>query len=185
MANRYILPVFKVVMEEPFIFSEPCRIGMQGIAYLLKVLGVPIGEYSFQWSSVGPYSSRLRDDMLFEELEDRSELIGRVELVFHHNCLVQITRIKKMVASFPSNSYTASQKLQCLASIHYLRAEVLPSQSSELSVLAALVERIPSLGDQDENVHAFRIIEELLPMELHWKTFPTKHSGSLSEQQGG
>lgn len=43
MANRYILPVFKVVMEEPFIFSEPCRIGMQGIAYLLKVLGVPIG----------------------------------------------------------------------------------------------------------------------------------------------
>lgn len=114
MANRYILPVFKVVMGEPFIFSEPCRIGMQGIAYLLKALGIPIGEYSFQWSSVGPYSSRLRDDMLFEELEDRSELIGRVELVFHRNCLSQITRIKEMVASFPSNSYTASQKLSVL-----------------------------------------------------------------------
>ena len=185
MANRYILPVFKVVMEEPFIFSEPCRIGMQGIAYLLKALGIPIGEYSFQWSSVGPYSSRLRDDMLFEELEDRSELIGRVELVFHRNCLAQITRVKEMVASFPSDSYTSSQKLQCLASIHYLRAEVLPSQSSELCVLAALVERIPSLEDLDENVHAFRVIEELLPMELHWETYPAKHSRPISEQQGG
>ena len=67
MANRYLLPVYKILYGHNFSYSDfDQRMEMQKAVYLLQDMGVPIGDYGFRWYLHGPYSQSLQDDMHYE-----------------------------------------------------------------------------------------------------------------------
>ena len=50
MANRYLLPVYKILYGRNFSYSDfDQRMEMQKAVYLLQDMGVPIGDYGFRW----------------------------------------------------------------------------------------------------------------------------------------
>ena len=156
MANRYLLPVYETLYGHEFRYSSfDQRMEMQKAIYLLQDMGVPVGDYGFRWYQHGPYSQRLQDDMYYEDGRSYSALMLPKEYAESIDCLHSI------IHSSEGENYSIAHWLECLASLHYLRENVLSFNASEEDVVCALERRKPHLNDHRTNVAAYRLIGEL------------------------
>ena len=156
MANRILLPVYKMLYEKGFSYSNfDQRMEMQKAIYLLQDMGVPVGDYGFRWYQHGPYSQRLHDDMYYESgrlchsltlTKEYAESIERLHDVIHHQA---------------GKVYSTSNWVECLASLHYLRENLLDFNSSEETVVCELERRKSHLCDHSANISAYRLVEGL------------------------
>lgn len=156
MANKNLLSVYKKLYEKDFDYgSFDQRLEMQKGIYLLQDMGVPVGSYGFRWYQHGPYSQSLQDDMYYEKgqnyenVQFSKEHAGRIEQL--HNVIKDSRR----------GTYIVSYWVECLASLHYLRENVLSFSSSTEEVVGELEKRKPYLSNREINLAAFDLVEGL------------------------
>ena len=157
MANRYLLPVYAYIFDEPFNYSSfQQRLKMQKVIYLLQEMGVPVGDYGFSWYKHGPYSQRLLDDAFFSR--DNGDDLDLNSLTSDNRRA--INKLKEIL-SVPNSKYDVSNWCECIASIHYLRQKMLPRSCSDQDVLFSLERRKPHLNDHAANEAALNVVNYL------------------------
>lgn len=154
MAITYLKPIYKKLYDEDFVYASfPCRMKMQKAIYLLQNAGIPVGDYGFRWYKHGPYSQRLQDDMFFED----GKTIPQV--TFSDNYLPRLDKIKSIIHSpKKGDSYSLEAWVECLASLVYLKKNILGYQATKEDTLIELQKRKPHLKDQNTNDAAYDII---------------------------
>ena len=156
MANRYLLPVYKILYGRNFSYSDfDQRMEMQKAVYLLQDMGVPIGDYGFRWYLHGPYSQSLQDDMHYESGRSATTLTLSKEYS------ESIARLHDVIHSEDGKAYSVSNWVECLASLHYLHENLLSFDASEEDVVHELEKRKPHLDDHSTNISAYRLVEGL------------------------
>lgn len=156
MANKYLLPVFNEIYGENFSYADfNQRMEMQKAIYLLQDMGVPVGDYGFRWYLHGPYSQSLQDDMHYED--GRSYIKPTLSKEYADS----IQQLHELVISNRRGKYSVSNWVECLASLHYLRKNVLSFNASDREVVEELEKRKPHLNDHDVNMVAYQLIEGL------------------------
>ena len=156
MANRYLLPVYKTLYGEDFNYSEfEHRMQMQKAIYLLQDMGVPVGDYGFRWYLHGPYSQNLQDDMHFENTR------SAISLTFSKEYNDSIDRLYRVIHSEKRGNYTIANWVECLASLHYLRENLLDFNANEDDAIAELERRKEHLNNRKTNKGAYCLIKEL------------------------
>lgn len=158
MANRYLLPVYKYIFDEPFVYSSfEKRLKMQKAIYLLQEMGVPISDYGFSWYKHGPYSQALLDDAYIANSVNSARDLSALST----DNLFAIKALKRMMSVPDNTMYNEKEWCECLASLHYLRKNVLPRRCSEQDVLSLLAYRKPHLNDERANHEALVRLEYL------------------------
>lgn len=156
MANKYLRPIFKIIYGNDFDYSDfDQRMEMQKAIYLLQDMWVPVGDYGFRWYLHGPYSQSLQDDMYYESKKDIKNIILNKEYV------EKLEQIKKIINSNEKGKYSIGQWVECLASLHYLRENVMSFKSSDEDVVAELQTRKPHLNNKKVNMKACKLLKEL------------------------
>ena len=156
MANRYLIPLYETLFDSAFSYSEfNNRMKMQKAIYLLQDMGVPVGDYGFRWYIHGPYSQSLQDDMFYEDGKPTSTI------ALSDESARSVQRLHDVIHSASRGTYSTSQWLECLASIRYLKENILRRSASEEDVVAELVTRKPHLSDGKVNHAAYCLIEGL------------------------
>ena len=158
MANRYLLPVYSYIFDEAFSYSSfKMRLKMQKAIYLLQEMGVPVSDYGFSWYKHGPYSQMLLDDTynanVEKSLSDLSSLTSDNRYA--------IAQLKDTLTVPINTKYDISDWCECVASIHYLRQNMLPRSCSDDDVLRSLRQRKPHLNDDDANREALSRVSKL------------------------
>lgn len=156
MANRYLLPIYKMLYDKEFSYSD-CdqRMEMQKGIYLLQGMGVPVGDYGFRWYLHGPYSQDLQDDMYYEDGKPTAELSLSGENAD------SIMHLHSIIHSSERGDYSVSNWVECLASLHYLRDNMLDVSTSATEVVSELEKRKEHLNNHSANLSAFRLVEGL------------------------
>jgi len=156
VANRYLLPIYKELYNKDFSYGNfDQRLEMQKAVYLLQDMGVPVGDYGFRWYQHGPYSQRLQDDMHYESGRSCENLMLAKE---HRDSIKQL---REVIQSTARGRYTISHWVECLASLHYLRENLLSFSATEEDVVRALERRKPHLDDHPTNLVAYKLVEGL------------------------
>ena len=156
MANKYLLPVYKMLYGNNFSYSDfNMRMEMQKGIYMLQDMGVPVGDYGFRWYLHGPYSQSLQDDMYYEDGHSCSEINLTSE---YATC---VAKLYDVIHSKEKGSYSTSYWVECLASLHYLRENVLSFNATEDDVIRELEQRKQHLSDHATNQSAYHLMEEL------------------------
>lgn len=155
MANKYLLPVFDEIYGEGFRYSDfNQRMEMQKAIYLLQNMGVPVGEYGFRWYLHGPYSQSLQDDMYYENEKKYKKIILSKEYA------ESVKKLRELVDSEKKGRYSVANWVECLASIHYLKHNVLSFSASDKDVVEELEKRKSHLNDHAANMNACQLVEE-------------------------
>lgn len=157
MANKFLLPVYKKVFDQPFSYGNfEDRLKMQKMVYLLQEEGVDIGHYGFDWYKHGPYSQVLLDDMYMENGS------ACIQLNYTPEAEKRIENLKKIFNdSEAQEKYGMKNWTECLASIHFLKNKEMGSSTSEEEVLQVLTKRKPHLNNDALNKKAYHLIEDL------------------------
>lgn len=156
MANRYLLPLYKILYDRDFSYSDfDQRMEMQKAIYLLQDMGVPVGDYGFRWYLHGPYSQSLQDDMYYEDRR------GGAELTLSKEYSERIAQLYDVIHSVENQSYSVSHWVECLASLHYLQKNLLSFNATEEEAIQELENRKDHLKDRDSNIAAYRLVEGL------------------------
>lgn len=156
MANRYLLPIYKTLYGKNFSYSDfDQRMEMQKAVYLLQDMGVPVGDYGFRWYLHGPYSQSLQDDMHYESGRPCANLTLSKEYV------ESIELLRSVIQSDKHGQYSVSNWVECLASLHYLRENLLSFNSTEEEVVTELERRKKHLNDHNTNLSAYKLVEGL------------------------
>lgn len=156
MANKYLLPVYKELYDRDFSYANfDQRMEMQKAIYLLQDMGVPVGNYGFRWYRHGPYSQSLQDDMHYED--------GRhcTTLSLSKEYAESIDSLHRVIHAVERGHYSISHWVECLASLHYLRENLLSFNATDEDVICELESRKPHLNDRNINVAAYRLVEGL------------------------
>ena len=131
MVNKNLLPLYKRLYEKDFDYSEfEMRMNMQKAVYLLQTLGVPVGDYGFRWYLHGPYSQDLQDDM-YAAGKEKTE---PQDVLAQYNR--RIDRLYHLIHAVNRGSYSISQWMECLASLHYLQDNVMDYDATMDDTLA-------------------------------------------------
>lgn len=159
MANQNLLPVFKKLYGVDFSYYDfDQRMEMQKAVYLLTEMGVPVGDYGFRWYLHGPYSQDLHDDMYYENGQPTAE----IEIFSEYE--KRINKLRDVIHSDARGTYSVSNWMECIASIHYLRNNILPFNATMDDVLEELEKRKKHLDQRDVNVKAFQNAEGLFTL---------------------
>lgn len=153
MINRYLLPLYKDLYGTVFddqAFQD--RLKMQKAIYLLHALGVSVGDYNFSWYKHGPYSQKLLDDM-YQSKNTSSE-----KLYYSEYASNVIEKLKTIINEGNTNDYGMKFWVECLASIHFLKYNVMSSASDQKDVLKRLLELKPHLLNMKLNERAYGLI---------------------------
>ena len=156
MANKYLLPVFNEIYGESFSYVDfNKRMEMQKAIYLLQDMVVPVGDYGFSWYLHGPYSQSLQDDMHYENGRSYTKPALSKEYAD------KIKQLHELVTSNQRGEYSVSSWVECLASLHYLRKNILSFTASDEDVVEELEKRKPHLNDHSVNIVAYQLVEGL------------------------
>lgn len=156
MANKYLLPVYKTLYDRDFSYSNfDQRMEMQKAVYLLQDMGVPVGNYGFRWYRHGPYSQSLQDDMYYEDGHSYTTPLLSKEYA------ESINRLHQVIHSPERKQYSISNWVECLASLHYLRDNLLSFNATDAEVVNALETRKPHLNDHNANMSAIQLVDSL------------------------
>lgn len=136
MANSKLLPVYKNLFGTDFDYHEfSDRVKMQKAIYLLQEMGVPVGDYGFHWYLRGPYSQELQDDM-HEENKTRT---WDERIVTRHS--ERLDALKNVIDAEEGKVYEPEEWMECLASVHYLRENIMDFDASDDDIIKELVKR--------------------------------------------
>lgn len=153
MANQYLLPLYLRLFHEEFDYSEfDNRLQMQKAVYLLQNMGVPLGDYGFRWYFHGPYSQELQDDMhdaMHSPAADETAL-DRFD--------TRIRRLYEVIHDKDRGAYSMAAWMECLASLHYLRNNIMDFDADMEQTLDELVRAKPELSDRDANASAYQLL---------------------------
>lgn len=156
MANSYLLPIYKKIYGSDFDYTRfDNRLEMQKTIYLLQDMGVPVGSYGFRWYQYGPYSQSLQDDMFYESRRECQSLTISKEYA------ESIDQLRRLINENVHAEYTRSHWVECLASLHYLRDNVLSFGVTDDEVVLELEQRKPHLNNREINLSACKLVEEL------------------------
>lgn len=156
MANRYLVPLYKKLYNRDFDYSSfDHRMEMQKAIYLLQDMGVPVGDYGFRWYLHGPYSQNLHDDMHFENGRTITAPIWSEEYIN------SIERLYNCIHSDKRGSYSMTNWVECLASLHYLKENVVSFNATAEIVVNELEKRKKHLNNHQTNICAYHLVEEL------------------------
>ena len=156
MANRYLLPVYNEIYGRDFDYSNfDQRMEMQKAIYLLQDMGVAVGDYGFRWYLHGPYSQSLQDDMYYENGHSYTKMNLAKEYAD------SIGKLHELINSDKRGNYSVSNWVECLASLHYLRRNVLSFNASKQAVIEELEKRKPHLNNRNVNDAAYQLVENL------------------------
>ena len=168
MVNKNLLPIYKKLYEKDFDYGDfEMRMNMQKAVYLLQTLGVPVGDYGFRWYLHGPYSQDLQDDMYAAA----KEKIKEPEVLADYER--RIGRLYHLIHSINRGSYTVSQWMECLASLHYLQENVMDYDATMDDTLDELKRVKPKLNDAEANMRAYE--------QLNWAL---RHQNVRGERRG-
>lgn len=156
MANRYLLPIYKMLYDQDFDYSDfDQRMQMQKAVYLLQDMGVPMGDYGFRWYKHGPYSQDLHDDMFHENIRSARPIN------LHQEFMEKIEKLRAVIHDPAAEDYSTTHWLECLASMRYLQENMMDFDTDNEAVIAELERRKPHLAQHDVNVQAHKLLEEL------------------------
>lgn len=156
MANRYLMPLYKQLYDITFNYSNfDHRMEMQKAVYLLQDMGVPVGDYGFRWYLHGPYSQTLQDDMYFES----GRTFTTFSLVDEH--AERINLLRELIHSEQRGEYSLPEWVECLASLHYLKKNVMGFNATSDAVVAELERRKSHLSNHRINKIAYDSVEGL------------------------
>lgn len=156
MANRNLMPLYKKLYGKSFSYSNfDQRMEMQKAVYLLQDMGVPVGDYGFRWYLHGPYSQTLLDDMHFED--------GRriTELPLYDDYAESIDKLYSIIHSKERGGYSITEWVECLASLHYLKENVMSFNATCDDVICELEKRKKHLADHTVNTNAYHLVAGL------------------------
>ncbi|MDD4390336.1 MAG: hypothetical protein PHW03_05980 [Eubacteriales bacterium] len=158
MANKYLASIYNNLFDQRFDCNRfEHRLELQKGIYLLQDLGVPVSEYGFSWYKHGPYSQTLLDDMY--RMNDAS--ISTEDLSDYSQ--EQFLKLREAFTYSPLNEeeYNLQNWVECVASIHFLKENVLPRAASEELILDELTRRKPHLSNFNLNQKAFKVVNSL------------------------
>ena len=118
-------------------------------------MGVPVGDYGFRWYLHGPYSQSLQDDMYYENGHSYTKMNLAKEYAD------SIGKLHELINSDKRGNYSVSNWVECLASLHYLRRNVLSFNASKQAVIEELEKRKPHLNNRNVNDAAYQLVENL------------------------
>lgn len=153
MAGKYLLPIYKAVFDEEFNYGDfDKRMKMQKAVYLLEQMGLGIGNYGYIWYKYGPYSQELQDDMYHQ-----SEM-NKATLQFSSEAKSGIEMLRKMLNKKENADikYDIPRWIECIASLYYLKKNVLPSNAQKSQILQELKHRKNYLTDDAANEVAYQ-----------------------------
>jgi len=157
VANRYLLPLYKELYGKDFSYSNfDERMEMQKGIYLLQDMGVPIGDYGFRWYLHGPYSQRLQDDMYYEDGKPTEQLVLAEENARSVKRLSEVIHSPKRGQQYPISHW-----VECLASLQYLRKNIMKSNAGRGEVVSELEKRKEHLNNRAANEAAYDLLEGL------------------------
>lgn len=155
MANRYLRPIYKMLYDQDFEYTDfDNRMQMQKAVYLLLDMGVPMGDYDFRWYKHGPYSQELHEDMFHENIRS-----GR-PIQLHQEFEEKIGKLRELIRDSNKKNYSTAHWMECLASMHYLKENKMDFDADRAAVVAELERRKPHLDQHDVNEYAYDRIEE-------------------------
>ena len=129
---------------------------MQKAVYLLQDMGVPVGSYGFRWYLHGPYSQVLQDDMHFES----GRIISKIpELSNEYSDSIE--RLHQLIHAPENSAYSVSSWVECLASLQYLKKNVMNFKATMEDVIIELENRKKHLNNRDINIKAYKLLEDL------------------------
>lgn len=156
MANKYLLPIYKTLYDCEFSYENfNQRLEMQKAVYLLQEIGVPIGDYGFRWYLHGPYSQDLQDDMHY------ASEISCDTLSISKEYSDKILQIYELIHSSERGSYHIYEWVECLASLHFLKENIMSFNASDDDIVNELEKRKKHLYKHDINMSAYRLMEDL------------------------
>ena len=156
MANRILLPLYEKLYNKKFDYSNfDQRMEMQKAIYLLQDMGVPVGDYGFRWYIHGPYSQELHDDMHFENGRSFTAIVLAEE---YTKC---IEKLYEVIISSERGIYSISHWVECLASLHYLKSNILSFDATNERAVEELEKRKTHLNERSINLKACKLVEEL------------------------
>ena len=156
MANRILLPLYEKLYNKKFDYSDfDKRMEMQKAIYLLQDMGVPVGDYGFRWYIHGPYSQELHDDMHFENGRPVTDIALAEE---YTKC---IEKLYEVINSSERGIYSISHWVECLASLHYLKSNILSFDATNERAIEELEKRKTHLNERSINLKACKLVEEL------------------------
>lgn len=154
MANKYLRPIYKMLYDQDFDYTDfDNRMQMQKAAYLLQAMGVPMGDYGFRWYKHGPYSQELHDDMFHENIRSTRPIH------LHQEFTAKISKLREVIRDPKAACYTPAHWLECLASMRYLKENVMDFDADRNAVIAELERRKPHLDQHDVNEYAYELLE--------------------------
>lgn len=135
--KREIFSLVSMLGVEPRLEHISDRIKLQKLVYLAEVFGVDAG-FTFTWYVHGPYSPDLTK-VAFEEVSGRSSGITESQ-----------TNIKKMqkLKEFLGQDIESSDKLELVASLHYVLAIAKKTGSSEKEALDLFYDEKPHFPEK-------------------------------------
>lgn len=153
MSNQYLLPLYRRLFDEEFDYSEfDKRLKMQKAVYLLQNMGVALGDYGFRWYFHGPYSQELQDDMH----DAMHSPAGDDEALKHFDKRIQ--RLQELVQAKERGGYSVPEWMECLASLHYLRNNIMDYDADMEQTLDELERAKPQLTDRAVNAAAYQLL---------------------------
>lgn len=155
MAKQFLKPVYKQIYGDDFTATSfDKRMEMQKGIYLLQESGITVGDYDFLWYKHGPYSQRLQDDML--ELN----AVPNISICYTEEALKTMKKMNDVLNR--QVSYKRSEWAECLASLQYLKANVLSFNAKEDEIVDELINRKPHLSDRELDKTALTCLAEIL-----------------------
>lgn len=156
MANRSLLLVYKALYDRNFNYDHfDQRLEMQKAVYLLQDMGVPVGDYGFRWYQHGPYSQNLQDDMYYANKHPYTEV------QFSREHAKRIDQLRSVIHDNSRGEYSICHWVECLASLHYLRQNVMAFSATKADVVLELERRKPHLSNHKTNNDAYDLVEGL------------------------
>ena len=85
--------IYSEILKEEFVFEQSKRIKLQKVVYLIEIMGIHVGDYSFSWNQNGPYSIALDDDAFRCSLKNKNKTV-----VFTNEALSTFDKLRKIIA---------------------------------------------------------------------------------------
>lgn len=158
MSERYLAPIYNAVFNEDFSYNDfDKRMKMQKAVYLLEQMGLNIGGYGYIWYKYGPYSQQLQDDMYHADVRNNADI------EFSPIAKQDINKLRDMLNRGKEEDipYDLPRWIECLASLYFLKENVLSSCASEERILSELEKRKNYLNSETANKIALECINRI------------------------
>lgn len=145
--------IYSEILKEEFVFEQSKRIKLQKVIYLVEIMGIHVGDYSFSWNQNGPYSIALDNDAFRCSLETKSKTV-----VFTNEALSAFNKLQGIIAE--KKKYDEMLWLDSIVSLHYLKYISRVARTDE-EIIKELMRRSKYMDSFDENKAALYIAKKV------------------------